>query len=46
MNFQCQNCFEFYDEEPYEGKCIICYENTVLPIGFADSNLDWDEKEY
>jgi len=46
MNFQCQNCYEFYDEEPYESKCGVCYENLVLPIGSADYNMDWNEKEY
>ena len=41
MDFQCQECFEFF-----EGimPCVICGSEVVIQVDFITEQNEWDDK--
>ena len=40
MDFQCQECFEFFEESITP--CPICGSEVVIPVDLIAEHLDWD----
>lgn len=46
MNYQCNSCFEFFEEEPDNRICPVCFEAAVYYSDIVQSDLHHEDDNY